>query len=271
MFEKIKQMYNSILIDNCKTFNENYFYFYHNDSHEVFGIQKTISKNEYELLKHEFVEKKIYSKNTFEQKIYEYLEENKQYPFKTNQKIFIVSVLPNELLDLLSQIYKDLHNIELFGAQVLFCKENLDINLSEYIEQIIDDFGFKIKIHDGIVISNKVNGSSLIEYIRIATNYLNSNSNSIFDVSSLFLNTTLEDHLKIKKVLLEIASDIINDDTNKRIIEAFFKNDLNVSQTAKSLYLNRSSLLKRFELIKRETGFNIQKFTHACTIYLLLK
>ena len=53
-------------------------------------------------------------------------------------------------------------------------------------------------------------------------------------------------------------------------MNAYFKNDLNVSKTAKDLYINRNSLLNKFEIIYKETGFNLQKFNHACAIYLLI-
>ena len=53
-------------------------------------------------------------------------------------------------------------------------------------------------------------------------------------------------------------------------MNAYFKNDLNVSKTSKDLYVNRNSLLNKFEQIYKETGFNLQKFTHACAIYLLI-
>ena len=271
MFEKIKQMYSSKLIDNCNEFNENYYYFYHNDSNQVFGIDKSIAKNEYELLKHQFVEKKIYSSNSFEQKIYEYLKENKLYPFESSQKIFVLNSLNKELLNLFSDFYKDLHHIELFGTQVIFCKENDNLTLSEYVEPIMDDFGINLKVHEGIVINNQMKGKDVFEYLQVCSRYLNDNSSPFFDICELFLNTTLNEHLAVKKVLLAIASKIINEPSNKSIIEALFKNDLNVSQAAKSLYLNRSTLLKKFEIIKNKTGLNIQKFTHACTIYLLLK
>ena len=54
------------------------------------------------------------------------------------------------------------------------------------------------------------------------------------------------------------------------MILTYFKNDLNVSKTSKDLYVNRNSLLNKFEQIYKETGFNLQKFTHACAIYLLI-
>ena len=52
------------------------------------------------------------------------------------------------------------------------------------------------------------------------------------------------------------------------IILTYFKKDLNVLQTAKELYINRNSLLKKFETIYKDTGLDIQKFSHACALYI---
>jgi DNA-binding PucR family transcriptional regulator len=67
-----------------------------------------------------------------------------------------------------------------------------------------------------------------------------------------------------------IITPILKDSIIKDIILTYFKNDLNVSKTAKDLYINRNSLLNKFEYIYKETGFNLQKFNHACAIYLLI-
>jgi DNA-binding PucR family transcriptional regulator len=67
-----------------------------------------------------------------------------------------------------------------------------------------------------------------------------------------------------------IIAPIFKDSMIKDIILTYFKNDLNVSKTAKDLYINRNSLLNKFEIIYKETGFNLQKFNHACAIYLFV-
>ena len=48
------------------------------------------------------------------------------------------------------------------------------------------------------------------------------------------------------------------------------KNNLNVSLTAKLLYLHRSSLLNRIEQIERMTTLNIQNFLDAYAIKILI-
>ena len=74
----------------------------------------------------------------------------------------------------------------------------------------------------------------------------------------------------IKLVDKYIIGPILKNATDKDIILTYFKNDLNVSKTAKDLYINRNSLLNKFESIYKLTGLNLQKFIHACAMYLFV-
>ncbi|MBS4174842.1 sugar diacid recognition domain-containing protein [Bacillus sp. FJAT-49736] len=53
-------------------------------------------------------------------------------------------------------------------------------------------------------------------------------------------------------------------------LEHFFLNDLNLSETAKSLYIHRNSLLYRMKKIKEITGYDPQKFHHATTLQIAI-
>ena len=62
---------------------------------------------------------------------------------------------------------------------------------------------------------------------------------------------------------------ILTKNNTKNELEVFFKNDLNVSKTAKELYLNRNSLINRLDSFSKEVGYNVQSFKFA-TIMLLI-
>ena len=62
---------------------------------------------------------------------------------------------------------------------------------------------------------------------------------------------------------------ILNKNNTKTVLDVFFKNDLNVSKTAKDLYLNRNSLINRLDSFSKEVGYNVQSFKFA-TIMLLI-
>ena len=72
----------------------------------------------------------------------------------------------------------------------------------------------------------------------------------------------------IKKQTTDV---VLKNQVNKDILDVMVKNDLNVSLSAKLLYMNRNSLLNKLDAIFKETGLNLQKFTHASAFYLLSK
>ena len=53
-------------------------------------------------------------------------------------------------------------------------------------------------------------------------------------------------------------------------INAFFTNNLNISETSRNAFLHRNTLLYRIEKISRVTGLNIRNFDDAMTFKMLL-
>lgn len=51
--------------------------------------------------------------------------------------------------------------------------------------------------------------------------------------------------------------------------ESFMANDLNVSETARSLYMHRNTLIYRIDKIEKETGLDIKKYSDAVTFKLI--
>ena len=52
-------------------------------------------------------------------------------------------------------------------------------------------------------------------------------------------------------------------------INAFFKNNLNISETSRNAFLHRNTLLYRIEKIYKITGLNIRNFEEAMSFRLL--
>ena len=84
------------------------------------------------------------------------------------------------------------------------------------------------------------------------------------------------------EISLETRNDFISyiykDNTNKKLkpifletLQAFFENNMNVTDTAKKIYVHRNTLLYRLEKIKKYTGLDPQKFDHALQLYIALK
>ncbi len=60
------------------------------------------------------------------------------------------------------------------------------------------------------------------------------------------------------------------DGENIELAEAFFKNNLNISETARNFYLHRNTLIYRLDKIFRETGFDLRNFDEAVAFRLCI-
>ena len=60
------------------------------------------------------------------------------------------------------------------------------------------------------------------------------------------------------------------DDENIKIINKFFENTMNVTQTAEQLYIHRNTLVYRLEKLEKATGLNIRNFDDALTFKIAM-
>lgn len=273
MFENLLKIYKNKIVDNVKSFDfENYYYFYKSNGVDIFGISKDINENEYNLICSNFIEKKIYATDKSNQAIYEYLFDNSKYPFKDKKvKVIITNISNNEIKDLLKYFYPDVKVISLQNIYVWFCSGNFGDNINLYIPTISFDLGIDINLHEGIYITSSTSGQKLLSYIYVIKNFLlNSNENYTDVASPIIKNKGIELIEYIDLISEILLKDLFSDVILKDCILTYFKNDLNVSKTAKDLYMNRNSLLNKFDGFYKETGFNLQKFSHASALYYLI-
>ena len=79
---------------------------------------------------------------------------------------------------------------------------------------------------------------------------------------------TLKGYLK---VLVDAGSkEILTDDDMMSTAEEFLNNNLNISETARILYMHRNTLMYRLDKIERSMGLNIRKFTDAVTFRIVM-
>lgn len=273
MFENLKQIYRNKVIENVTEYDYNkYYYFYKPNKHEVFAIEKTISTNEYQLIQSSYIEKKVYDNDPKNQKIYEYLFEQGVYPFGNKKtKLLVLNKNDEELKEILQNFYQDVKILQLDNFNIAFCFDSYDLDLSKFINSISFDLGQNIKLHDGIYIHPKIEGTVILNYLTIVKEFMSFCEESYTDITSLILNKNFK-YVKEYVSIIDtyVMEPVLGDSLTKDIILTYFKNDLNVSQTSKELYMNRSSLLNKFEHILKETGLDLQKFNHACAVYLFI-
>lgn len=69
----------------------------------------------------------------------------------------------------------------------------------------------------------------------------------------------------IKEVFGEKIPDILEDEEAMSTINKFFENNLNISETARQLYVHRNTLVYRLERIEKAIGLDIRAFDDAMT------
>ena len=77
--------------------------------------------------------------------------------------------------------------------------------------------------------------------------------------------TSVELRVDISKAILQ---NYIHEEETIKMIETFFKCNLNLSETAKVLHLHRNSLQYRLDRFVDKTGVDIRQFHNAMTVYL---
>ena len=69
----------------------------------------------------------------------------------------------------------------------------------------------------------------------------------------------------IKEVFGDKIPEILDDEEAMSTISKFFENNLNISETARQLYVHRNTLVYRLERIEKAIGLDIRKFDDAMT------
>lgn len=74
----------------------------------------------------------------------------------------------------------------------------------------------------------------------------------------------------IKEVFGDTIPDVFEDEEAMSTIAKFFENDLNISETARQLYVHRNTLVYRLERIEKSIGLDIRKFDDAMTFRIAM-
>jgi carbohydrate diacid regulator len=73
----------------------------------------------------------------------------------------------------------------------------------------------------------------------------------------------------LSKSMENMTREIFSDEEIMHTAEQFLQNSLNISETARLLYLHRNTLIYRLDKLEKETGLNIRKFSDAMTFRTL--
>ena len=90
-------------------------------------------------------------------------------------------------------------------------------------------------------------------------------------VNTIFQMIPLGDLSELKEMLFdEQFVEIMKDSGLTSSIDAFFLNNLNVSETSSKTFLHRNTLVYRLDKIQKMTGFNLRNFSDAVTFKILM-
>lgn len=206
--------------------------------------------------------------NEKEQRFISFLQRKGEYN-NNFRFLFIYSNLNKEsLFSMFEVLLKDILIIECEKYAIVIYHNKERINLENYLDALSEDFGYKIKIFEGFLVT-KENSFKFIDFINIYNKY-NKNVLMYSSISHFILKYNFNyDELKIMKEL--VLSKYLKDIQFEKFILALFDNNLNVSKTAKDVYMHRNTVNNRLSNFENDTTLVLQDFKDAMVVYQLLK
>ena len=156
-----------------------------------------------------------------------------------------------------------------------------DINPAAYAQGIFrsvkEELGISVDIGVSAVVKNlfEINNAYLqaVNALRMSKNY--NSSYGVHAYKDYIFVKMLEDIPKFKlneyleTLISPEAKSIFRDEDTLLTAESFLEKDLNVSETARSLYMHRNTLIYRLDKIEKETGLDIKRFSDAVNFRLI--
>ena len=208
------------------------------------------------------------------EKIYNYLFKNDIFPYKNKWFNSFIIKINNKIdniavINALEEIFLRVEVIKTSEEIIFVYFDEIDFSLKDVISSIEDDVGEAIfAFNMPKIFTNSEKFSRLFEMYR---KYFSSKNQGYFEMSDLILETiskNIKDTILVKEIILE---KILSDPQNEKLIMEIFNNNLNVLKTSKGIYMHRNTINNRLDIIKKETGLNIQKFKDAVAMYSLMK
>lgn len=148
------------------------------------------------------------------------------------------------------------------------------LSYEQIIDTLMSDLYVKITFFVGAVLTTyediKNHYNSLLKGAKIASVYSQKAVITYIDIIPyLFIEKMdLSERKQISQIILKETSD---DPELLKTMETFMSCNLNISETAKELYMHRNSLQYRLDKFYEKTGIDVRQFHHATTLYLVLK
>jgi DNA-binding PucR family transcriptional regulator len=190
--------------------------------------------------------------------------------------LFYISVEGSryEAINIINQLYDNDVFVSLYGDSIIIIGgfQDVEDHAISIKDSIVSDLYCDCYVSYGNIVYNidsikkayeaAKESKLLLKKFGIKEEILNYN-NVLFEKVVFNLNNDLKEILfhEFRENFDKFDNEII------QTINKFFDCDLNISNTAKKLYIHRNTLIYRLDKIKKETGFDIRNFKEA-TIFL---
>ena len=180
-----------------------------------------------------------------------------QNMFPDKNKDYVISVGENDIV-LISEmkIGTDIKEIEKVANQI--------------VDTLGSEFFMRVSVGIGAAVSNIKDLASSFKEAQVALEV-----GKVFDTEK---NIISYENLGIGRLIYQLPTTLCEmflqevfkkgsldslDKETLTTIQAFFENNLNVSETSRKLYVHRNTLVYRLEKIKKLTGLDLREFDHA--------
>lgn len=239
------------------------------DDNTYLEVDVNIPKGELELLRKKYIEKQ----NTA---FFSYLFEKNSIPYKHNRYRFFAfsdnlsSSQNNSIIEFVKTIIANIDVLFLKGQVVIFYPDLEQFSFKNVLDTLNDDFSISLKGYESFPLDVAYPQDFKIIF-NCYLNHLHQKLRSFSNTNDLIFDIVKTNYPNLKPLREIILRKIINDPQLENLINMFFLCNLNISKTAKRVYMHRNTIMNKIEFIKTNTGFDIQEFNDALAVYLLIK
>lgn len=289
MIKQLKKLFPSIQIYHEQTDLQDNYEWYVTFDNEVIGIcKKELTKKDKAILS-AFLKRYniIFPKQTKKEADWHQLifQPNGQNSLEIEQDYrFVYFDIEQDEID--PTTFKDAIE-QLFGKEMAILWENdcqgiiieehdkseEPISYTQIINVLMSDLYVKINFYIGQFQDStqhvKQYYNSIIKGAKIARNYSKMSVTTYLDIIPYILIDQTEDRMR-REIANTVLKEFKNDDETLKMIETFIQCNLNISVTAKELYMHRNSLQYRLDKFIEKTNIDIRQFHEAMAVYLAL-
>lgn len=190
--------------------------------------------------------------------------------YKANFRFLVIFTKASKelLYSIFKELLKDVLILKLDKYTLVIYHNKERVRLKNYIDALSDDFGVTMNVFEGFVV-NKMNNKLFSNFLDIFNKkYINCYPYATIKELVLQGNLDKEEIDVLKQILLD---QYLKDSQFEKFIFCLFDNNLNVSKTAKDVYMHRNTVNNKLTNFENDTTLLLQNFKDAIVVYELLK